>query len=43
MAEADASNTNSKNVPNVIKFVYDEFTSDKVKKFRRQNANDIEP
>jgi len=34
MAEADASNINSKNVPNVIKFVYDEFTSDQVKKIQ---------
>jgi len=28
MTEADAGNTNSKNVPNVMKFVYDEFTPD---------------
>jgi len=34
IAEADAGNNHSKNVPNVTKFLYDEFTSDKVKKIQ---------
>ena len=32
MAEVDASNTNSKNVPHVIKFEYEDFTTNAVKK-----------
>jgi len=32
MAEEDASNTNSKNVPHVIKFAYADFTANEVKK-----------
>ena len=34
MAEADAGNTKRKNVPNVIKFIYGEFTSDNAKKIQ---------
>jgi hypothetical protein len=33
-AEVDTGNTNSKNVPNVIKFMYEESTMDKEKKIQ---------
>jgi len=38
MTEADAGNTNGKIVPNVIMFVYDEFTADEVKKIQTEKC-----